>query len=91
MVSSIFRRALPFLAAGILISPLSLSAQDPSSSEEIMNATPGKAFDRESKINPTVYLCDPMRFAIRAYRHYLQEGYGDKFLYRVLSGKALAE
>lgn len=59
--------------------------------EEIMNATPAKAFDRESKINPTIYLCDPMRFAIRAYRHYLQEGYGDKFLYRVLSGKALAE
>ena len=48
------------------------------------------AFDRESKINATIYLCDPMRFAIRAYRHFIKKEHGNEFLRRVLSGQALA-
>lgn len=57
---------------------------------QILDANPCKAFDRESKINATIYLCDPMRFAVRAYRHYLEEKNGDEFLLKVLSGEALA-
>ena len=57
--------------------------------ERVLNANPGTAFDRESKINATIYLCDPMRFAVRAYRHYLKAEHGDEFLHMVLSGKAL--
>ena len=57
----------------------------------IMDANPCKAFDRESKINATIYLCDPMRFAIRAYRHYLEAENGDAFLLKILSGEALAQ
>jgi hypothetical protein len=58
--------------------------------ERIMNRNRVEAFDRESKINTTIYLCDPMRFAVRAYRHYLNKGNGDAFLFKVLSGQALA-
>ena len=56
----------------------------------IMDANPCKAFDRESKMNATIYLCDPMRFAVRAYRHYLEEKNGDAFLLKIFSGEALA-
>ena len=58
---------------------------------KIMNANPCKAFDRESKINTNIYLCDPMRFAVRAYRHYLDEKNGDEFLLRIMAGEALAD
>ena len=57
----------------------------------IMDANPCKAFDQESKINATIYLCDPMRFAVSAYRHYLEAKNGDAFLLKILSGEALAQ
>jgi hypothetical protein len=41
-------------------------------------------------VNATIYLCDPMRFAVRAYRHYLDEKNGDAFLLKIFSGEALA-
>ncbi|MGB5198573.1 MAG: DUF6639 family protein, partial [Sedimenticolaceae bacterium] len=53
---------------------------------QILDANPCKAFDRESKINATIYLCDPMRFAVRAYRHYLGKKNGDEFLLKIMSG-----
>lgn len=56
----------------------------------IMKTNPDSAFDRESKINATIYLCDPMRFAVRAYRHFIKIEHGNEFLRRVLSGQALA-
>jgi len=66
------------------------ATMEPGLRERIMNANPCQAFDRESKINATIYLCDPMRFAVRSYRHFLKAENGDAFLYRVLSGQALS-
>jgi hypothetical protein len=57
----------------------------------ILAANPDPAFDSELKINATVYLCDPMAFAVRSYRHYLAAADGDAFIRRVLSGRALAD
>jgi hypothetical protein len=66
------------------------TTMDPRLRNLILQANSGTAFDRESKINTTIYLCDPMRFAVRAYRHFLKEEHGEAFLYKVLSGEALA-
>lgn len=57
----------------------------------IMTENPGSGFDSELKINATIYLCDPMRFGVKAYRHYLQQDHGNAFLRKVLSGNALSE
>ena len=54
-----------------------------------MAGNPGFRFDSEQEMNELVYMFDPMRFGIGAYRHYLKEGEGNKFLLRVLSGNAL--
>ena len=59
--------------------------------ERIMIANPGTGFDSEMKINATIYLCDPMRFGVQAYRHYLQKEHGTAFLRDVLAGKALTD
>ena len=48
-------------------------------------------FASESEINPLVYVLDPFRFGILAYKHFTQPGNGAAFLRRVLNGDALRE
>jgi len=55
----------------------------------ILDENPGTGFDSVLAINALVYMFDPMRFGIEAYRHYLKKEYGNGFLRNVLSGKAL--
>jgi hypothetical protein len=66
------------------------ATMNPGLRKRILHANPGKGFDSELKINTTIYLCDPMRFGVEAYRHYLKKQHGAAFLLDVLSGKALA-
>lgn len=51
---------------------------------------PGRGFESELAINPTVYQMNPERFGAQAYRHFLAPGNGAAFLHQVLSGRALA-
>jgi hypothetical protein len=62
---------------------------NPNLREEVMARNPGVSFDSEREMNAIIYMFDPMRFGIAAYRHYLEKGNGDAFLLRVLSGNAL--
>lgn len=55
----------------------------------ILDANPGVGFESGRKINEIIYLFDPMRFGVEAYRHYLKKGNGDAFLLKTLSGKVL--
>ena len=57
--------------------------------KQIMARNPSFSFDSEQEMNELVYMFDPMRFGVGAYRHYLEEGKGNEFLLRVLSGNAL--
>jgi hypothetical protein len=62
---------------------------NPNLRDEVMARNPGVSFDSEREMNTIIYMFDPMRFGVAAYRHYLEKGNGDAFLLRVLSGDAL--
>jgi hypothetical protein len=57
----------------------------------ILAASPGEGFPDESKITTIVYLFDPLRFGVEAYRHYLRSENGPGFLRKILSGTVLAD
>lgn len=66
-----------------------LATMDPATRARVLALRPGLVFEDESEINELTYWFDPLRFGIEAYRHYLQRGYGDTFMLKVLSGDAL--
>jgi hypothetical protein len=59
--------------------------------EKILANNPGHGFDGEAQMSATLYLFDPERFGIRAYRHFLGLPNRPAFLHAVLNGKALVE
>lgn len=87
-----FRIPEPTLQAKEYVAYVTMFAtMEPGLRARVLRANPGSGFASEYRINAIVYLCDPMRFAAEAYRHYLKPGHGDAFLRKVLSGNALAE
>jgi hypothetical protein len=42
-------------------------------------------------MNSTVYLMDPTRFGVLAYRHFLNAGNGRDYLHAILAGRVLLE
>jgi hypothetical protein len=68
-----------------------LSTMDPAHRDRVLTRFPGDGYETEQQMNTTIYLCDPMRFGVQAYRHFLKEGNGTDFIRAILAGKALAE
>lgn len=60
--------------------------------EQILSQFPGEGFRSEPEMNTTIYLADPMRFGVQAYRHFAKLGEGKTdYLQAILSGKVLTE
>ena len=57
--------------------------------EYLLEKFPGPGFETEMQINTTIYLYDPLRFGVQAYRHFLKPGNGQAFLHKILTGRAL--
>ena len=57
--------------------------------ELLLARFPGEGFSNETEINSTIYLFDPLRFGVRAFRHFLREENGRAFVLRILAGQAL--
>jgi hypothetical protein len=57
--------------------------------QAIMLQFPGKGYETEQQINTTIYLCDPMRFGVQAYRHFLKQKDQNGYLDATLSGRTL--
>jgi hypothetical protein len=68
-----------------------LATMAPVQRERVLREFPGAGFEGEWQMNTVVYLVDPMRFGVRAYRHFLQQARGEEFLRNVLDGKVLQE
>jgi len=66
-----------------------LGTMAPSYRDLLLAQYPGGGFVTETEINTTVYLFDPLRFGIQAYRHFLKAENGKAFVQRVLAGQAL--
>lgn len=59
--------------------------------ELILSKFPGDGYETEQQMNTTIYLCDPMRFGVEAYRHFLKKGRNAGYFDAILTGRVLAE
>ena len=67
------------------------SAMPPALRTQALRAMPDRGFTDADRITSVVYLFDPMRFGVRAYRHFIALPDGAAFLKDVLAGKVLAD
>lgn len=87
-----FARPDPPVQAAEYVAYVTLfETMDPAQRTRALAAYPDAGFDDEARINTMVYLFDPMRFGVRAWRHYRAPGNGPAFLKRVLAGEAITE
>jgi hypothetical protein len=87
-----FKRPKPPIQAQEYIAYVTmLATMEPAQRERVLNQFPGDGYETQQQMNATIYLCDPMRFGVQAYRHFLKEGNGAEFIRAILAGNALAE
>lgn len=63
----------------------------PAQRERVLAQYPLAGFEDDEKMSAMIYLFDPMRFGVRAYRHFLERTNGREYLHSVLAGNALTE
>ena len=57
----------------------------------ILKASHGPGFKNPDRLTALLYMFEPMRFGVEAYRHHLSADYGGSYLQKVLDGKALVD
>ena len=67
-----------------------LATMDKQARERILRQFPGDGFGSVREIGLTLYLMNPTRFGVQAYRHFMRPGNGATFVEQVLSGRALS-
>lgn len=68
-----------------------LATMAPALRERVLSQFPGHGFEDEQQMSSTIYLVDPMRFGVQAYRHFLRRANGREYLHAILTGKVLRE
>lgn len=68
-----------------------LATMDPADRERVLTQFPGEGFEGDWQMSSTIYLFDPERFGVHAYRHFLKPANGRRYLHEILSGKVLVE
>lgn len=87
-----FRISAPSIRATEYIAFVTMFAtMSESHRRRIVAMSPGGGFEDESKIAAIVFLFDPLRFGVEAYRHYLRPENGPAFLRAILAGTVLAD
>ncbi|WP_305627145.1 DUF6639 family protein [Rhodoferax sp.] len=57
----------------------------------ILRKSPGHGYDGDWQMGTTIYMADPMRFGVQAYRHFLKPVNGRSYLHAILDGKVMLE
>jgi hypothetical protein len=57
----------------------------------VMAQFPGQGYEGDWQMRTSIYLMDPMRFGVQAYRHFLKPGNGRDYLHAILDGKVMLE
>lgn len=57
----------------------------------ILRKSPGSGYDGDWQMGTAIYMADPMRFGVQAYRHYLKPVNGRRYLQAILAGKVMSE
>ena len=87
-----FRVAKPTIQAQEYLAYVtSLATLEPAQRERVLSQFPGDGYETDQQMNTTIYLCDPMRFGVEAYRHFLKKGRDADYFRRILSGRVLAD
>ena len=87
-----FKVAKPSIQAQEYIAYVTmLATMPPALRERMLSQFPGQAFQGDWQMNSTVYLMDPTRFGVLAYRHFLNAGNGRDYLHAILAGRVLLE
>jgi hypothetical protein len=68
-----------------------LATTAPAQRERVLSEFPGQGFEGDWQMNTTIYLVDPMRFGVQAYRHFLKPANGRDYLHAILAGKVMIE
>ena len=87
-----FRISKPPIEAQEYIAYVAMFATMPTKYREpLLERFVDAQFENEIQINTFVYLFNPFRFGILAYKHFMMAGNGADFLQQVLMGRALPE
>jgi hypothetical protein len=68
-----------------------LATMPPELRKSVMSQFSDHGYQDEAKMSSTIYMFDPMRFGVQAYRHFLRPENGRAFLHAILEGKVLVE
>jgi hypothetical protein len=87
-----FKVATPSIQAKEYIAYVTmLATMAPKQRERVLSQFPGQGFEGDWQMNTTIYLVDPMRFGVQAYRHFLKPANGRDYLHAILAGKVMLE
>ena len=68
-----------------------LATMAPEERERVLSQFPGEGYEGDWQMNSTIYMMNPERFAVQAYRHYLKPDNGWNYLREILSGRVMIE
>ncbi|MCM2340044.1 DUF6639 family protein [Rhodoferax sp.] len=57
----------------------------------ILRKSPGHGYEGDWQMSTLIYMADPMRFGVQAYRHFLKPDNGRRYLHAILAGKVMVE
>lgn len=87
-----FKLARPSIQAKEYIAYVTMFAtMSPSVRARILRKSPGHGYEGDWQMGTTIYMADPMRFGVQAYRHFLKPANGRSYLYSILAGKTMIE
>jgi hypothetical protein len=87
-----FRRPAPTITAKEYVAYVTMfSTMAPSTRARVLGQFQGEAFEGDWQMHTIIYLADPMRFGVRAYRHFLKHDDGRNYLHALLRGEVLRD
>jgi hypothetical protein len=87
-----FKMASPTIQAKEYMAYVTMFAtMAPAVRARILGQSPGRGYDGDWQMGSTIYLADPMRFGVQAYRHFLKPDHGRSYLHAILAGKVMLE
>jgi hypothetical protein len=87
-----FKFARPTIQAKEYLAYVTMFAtMAPAVRARILRKSPGYGYEGDWQMSALIYMADPMRFGVQAYRHFLKPDNGRSYLHAILAGKVMIE
>lgn len=87
-----FKLAKPTIQAKEYLAYVTMFAtMAPAVRARILRKSPGHGYEGDWQMGTTIYMADPMRFGVQAYRHFLKPVNGRRYLHAILAGTVMVE